>query len=175
MSKTNPAHGGEGEGEGHREGDVESGRGYAGAHPAAAPQAYSGYGGTYAAPPSAPASGPPAGYGPAALSEDVQRQQYQQQRYVAYQQQQPYVRTYQQQPDGVVYVQIEEEDDSCARVGCIFSWIPLVGWITYCANMSTAVPGSSRWRLARTAGVVATIVFLINVIIIISLRDDDDD
>ena len=43
-----------------------------------------------------------------------------------------------------------EEDESCARCGCIFSFIPLVGWVSFCVNQS-APEGSRKKQLAKTA------------------------
>ena len=49
-----------------------------------------------------------------------------------------------------------EEDESCARCGCIFSFIPLVGWVSFCVNQN-APEGSRKKQLAKTACYIASL------------------
>ena len=49
-----------------------------------------------------------------------------------------------------------EEDESCARCGCIFSFIPLVGWVSFCVNQN-APEGSRKRQLAKTACYIASL------------------
>lgn len=160
-----------------RDEEEGGGAGGGGGAPPTAPPPQA-YGGTYAAAPPQPQQpyaggggyqGPPAGYG--APQHHVPGQA----AHVGgvYHQPQHGAQVFQHPGNGMVYVQLEEEDDSCARVGCIFSWIPLVGWIAWAANMNRPV-GSSARRLGNTACVVATVVFIVNVILILSLRNNDD-
>jgi hypothetical protein len=41
---------------------------------------------------------------------------------------------------------VDYGDTSCAQIGCFFSWIPLVGFINWCAN-NGAPEGSTRRKL----------------------------
>ena len=52
-----------------------------------------------------------------------------------------------------------EEDSSCAQAGCIFSWIPIVGFINFCSNNSAPVD-SKRRRLANISCAIASVVRL---------------
>ena len=56
-----------------------------------------------------------------------------------------------------------EEMLPCAICGFIFSWIPLVGMITFCVNMN-APRRSLRRTFAQSACCVATFVILFNLI-----------
>ena len=73
-------------------------------------------------------------------------------------------------PPQVVAVEVYDydDDDSCAQVGCMFSWIPLVGFITFCMN-GNARPGSRRHRIAQQACAVASTVFVVALIINLSV------
>jgi hypothetical protein len=51
----------------------------------------------------------------------------------------------------------------CAIVGFIFSWIPIIGIITYCINFDAPL-GSQRRMFAQMACFVAMIIILINII-----------
>ena len=80
-----------------------------------------------------------------------------------------------QQPrdyDRVVYVQYREPpiDDTendpmvgCALCGLFFSWIPLIGFATFCLNLD-APRTSTRFSLAYCACLISTIVVFINII-----------
>ena len=75
---------------------------------------------------------------------------------------------YAQQPQQqIVYVTSGEapEDSSCAQAACFFSWIPIVGFINYCSN-NAAPENSKRRKLAQISCAIASVVFLINIIII---------
>ena len=77
---------------------------------------------------------------------------------------------HQQQQQHVVYVtsspgMVPEEDSTCAQVACIFSWIPIVGWVNFCSN-SSAPEYSKRRKLAQISCAIASVVFLINVIVL---------
>lgn len=50
-----------------------------------------------------------------------------------------------------------EEDASCAQAGCIFSWIPIVGFVNFCSNNS-APADSKRRRLANISCAIASVV-----------------
>lgn len=63
----------------------------------------------------------------------------------------------------VVVDSADNEDAQCALCGLCFSWLVLVGWITFCMNIS-APPGSRRRRYAQQACGVATTVFILNII-----------
>eukprot|EP01032_Pedospumella_encystans_P021286 gene21286-24156_t len=77
------------------------------------------------------------------------------------------------QPVQVLVVQPEENvpqdneaDDPwivCAFCGLMFSWIPIIGCLTFVANMN-APRRSLRGSLARAACTVATLVVLFNII-----------
>lgn len=58
---------------------------------------------------------------------------------------------------------LHEDGEECALVGCIFSWIPLVGLITYAIHWS-APYFSRRAFWARTALVISLVVLIINII-----------
>lgn len=62
-----------------------------------------------------------------------------------------------------------EEDLSCAYCGVLLSWIPIIGWISFCMN-SNAPRGSRRRLLAKWACWIATAVFAFNTILLIGLR-----
>jgi hypothetical protein len=51
------------------------------------------------------------------------------------------------------------EDVSCAQLGCLFSCIPLIGWLTMYVNASAPV-GSRRRALGTLAGTIATLSFI---------------
>jgi hypothetical protein len=63
----------------------------------------------------------------------------------------------------IVPVRIEE-DPSCALCGLLFSWIPIIGWITCFVNFN-ARPGSRRKAFGRLAGSVASAVFVLTLIL----------
>lgn len=77
------------------------------------------------------------------------------------------------QPVDVVYVQsddqvYQQEDRSdpwvvCAVCGLLFAWIPIIGCLTFLANMN-APPNSLRAALARAACCVAMFIVLFNII-----------
>ena len=50
-----------------------------------------------------------------------------------------------------------EEGESCARLGCLFSWIPPVGFVTFIAN-SDAAPLSPKEYWAHKSCLIATVV-----------------
>jgi hypothetical protein len=51
----------------------------------------------------------------------------------------------------------------CAIVGCIFSWIPLIGIITFLVNMNA--PRNTRRRLfAHSACCIATFIIIFNLL-----------
>eukprot|EP00981_Chlorochromonas_danica_P002983 scaffold601_cov170-Ochromonas_danica.AAC.44 len=50
----------------------------------------------------------------------------------------------------------------CAIVGCLFSWIPIIGCLTWIVNI-TAPPGSPRRIWANTACAIATLVVFFNI------------
>lgn len=52
--------------------------------------------------------------------------------------------------------------------GMIFSWIPIIGWITFCMHYG-APPGSRRHRFARLACAIATVVFIINMVVVFTV------
>lgn len=58
---------------------------------------------------------------------------------------------------------IHEDGEECALVGCIFSWIPLVGFITYAVHWP-APYYSRRAFWARTALTISLVVLIMNVI-----------
>jgi hypothetical protein len=62
-----------------------------------------------------------------------------------------------------------DEDPSCVTCGLMFSWIPLIGWLTFCMNYN-ARPGSRRKVFALYACWIATTVFVINAVILFALR-----
>ncbi len=79
-----------------------------------------------------------------------------------------YANNPQQPQQQIVYVTTspgEAEDSSCAQAACFFSWIPIVGFINYCSN-SSAPEHSKRRKLAQISCAIASVVFLINIIII---------
>lgn len=86
---------------------------------------------------------------------------------------------YRSTPATVIYVrdnanqadaqQIQEANDPnsgmlpCAIVGCIFSWIPLIGFITFLVNMNA--PRNTRRRLfAQSACCIASFIVIFNIL-----------
>jgi hypothetical protein len=65
-------------------------------------------------------------------------------------------------PDLIVYER--DEGEECAQIGCLFSWIPIVGIITCCVNLD-APCDSKRGYWARIAFCVSVIVIIANVTI----------
>ncbi|ELR18998.1 uncharacterized protein ACA1_234460 [Acanthamoeba castellanii str. Neff] len=88
-----------------------------------------------------------------------QQQQQQQQQFQPQQQYAPYPGPYVQQQHPVVAVHMappvyhdyhhhhHDEHLGCARLGCLLSWIPLIGLITFVLNVGAPM-GSRRRRLA---------------------------
>lgn len=75
-------------------------------------------------------------------------------------------------PPEVIYVVMPEENYydygndpmiPCAIVGLLFSWIPLVGIITFCFNFDAPLL-SVRYRIAQLALMVSILSLLFNVI-----------
>jgi hypothetical protein len=64
---------------------------------------------------------------------------------------------------GAQYVYVDDENYRRALLGLLLSWIPIVGWVTYCAFCG-APRGSRTRRYAVGAGLVATLVFVAYVI-----------
>jgi hypothetical protein len=58
-----------------------------------------------------------------------------------------------------------EEDTklACAAVGCVFSWIPIVGFVTFAVN-TDAPRGSPRAAMANAACGIGTLVAAFNII-----------
>eukprot|EP00245_Coleochaete_scutata_P009796 TRINITY_DN3312_c0_g1_i1.p2 TRINITY_DN3312_c0_g1~~TRINITY_DN3312_c0_g1_i1.p2 ORF type:complete len:145 (+),score=11.28 TRINITY_DN3312_c0_g1_i1:332-766(+) len=56
---------------------------------------------------------------------------------------------------------------ACSIIGLIFSFIPIIGWITFCVNWP-APPGSKRRIFGIVAGVIGTIFFVISLISLIA-------
>jgi hypothetical protein len=52
---------------------------------------------------------------------------------------------------------------ACAALGLLMSWIPLVGWITFCA-FAGAPRGSRTRRCAVGAGIIGTLFFIVYII-----------
>lgn len=69
------------------------------------------------------------------------------------------------QSDDQVYQQDDRNDPwvVCAMCGLLFSWIPIIGCLTFLANMN-APQQSLRAALARAACCVATLIVLFNII-----------
>lgn len=70
----------------------------------------------------------------------------------------------------IVVVPAEENLDNmndpmipCAIVGLLFSWIPLVGIITFCFNLDAPMY-SMRYKIAQLALVVSCLSLLFNII-----------
>jgi hypothetical protein len=61
-------------------------------------------------------------------------------------------------PPGFVIVETEPGEE-CALLGCIFSWIPVVGIATYLANID-ALPHTRRAFWSRWALITSLIIFL---------------
>lgn len=57
-----------------------------------------------------------------------------------------------------------EPGEECAFIGCLFSWIPIVGIITYIINWS-AMPHTRRAHWARIALFISLLVLIINIIL----------
>jgi hypothetical protein len=72
---------------------------------------------------------------------------------------------YVQQPE-TVYVRGGADPNpgmtACAMCGCLFSWIPIVGCITFIVNCD-APPGTQRRSFATMALIIACIVILFNI------------
>ena len=51
----------------------------------------------------------------------------------------------------------------CALVGLCFSWIPIVGFITFCVNVN-APHNSLRYSVANTACLISSLIVIFNVI-----------
>jgi hypothetical protein len=63
-------------------------------------------------------------------------------------------------PPEVIY---QEPGEDCALIGCLLSWIPIIGVFTYLWNLD-AHPMSKRAYWAHLACCVATIVIVANII-----------
>ena len=69
----------------------------------------------------------------------------------------------QSQPQQSVVIYERDPEEDCARIGCLFSWIPIIGIITCCVNMD-APSDSPRALWSRIALVVACVVICLNII-----------
>ncbi len=68
------------------------------------------------------------------------------------------------QQNGQQNFQQESSMKCCAICGCLFSWIPIVGLITYCVNLNA--PRGSQTRIwASTAFCVSLVIIIINLLI----------
>lgn len=67
----------------------------------------------------------------------------------------------------VIYQEVPETVNDpwvpCAVVGLIFSWLPIVGLLTFCLNVY-APQNSLRQSLARMALMVSVVVLIINIV-----------
>lgn len=66
-----------------------------------------------------------------------------------------------------------EPGEDCAQIGCLFSWIPIIGFITCCYHID-APPLSRREYFAHRACCVATIIVVVNLIFWLSYEETDD-
>jgi len=76
-----------------------------------------------------------------------------------------------QTPLPLVY---HDENEDCAKIGCFFSFIPVVGFIT-CFLHADAPPMSRREFWAQRACVIATIVSIALIVFWVSWEETDDD
>ena len=67
-----------------------------------------------------------------------------------------------------------EPGEDCAQLGCFFSWIPPIGYITCCMH-ADAPPMSRREYWAHRSCIVATIISLFLIIFWVSWEENDDD
>mmetsp|Transcript_20393 Transcript_20393/g.18531 ORF Transcript_20393/g.18531 Transcript_20393/m.18531 type:complete len:151 (-) Transcript_20393:143-595(-) len=68
----------------------------------------------------------------------------------------------------------KEPGEDCAFIGCLFSWIPIVGFITCCLN-ADAPPMSKREYWAHRACMVASLILLFNLVFWASYQSTNDD
>lgn len=59
--------------------------------------------------------------------------------------------------------EVDGSQISCAVIGLIFSWIPIVGLITFCVNCD-APRGSVRYSIASAALMISILVLLFNLL-----------
>lgn len=58
---------------------------------------------------------------------------------------------------------LHDPGEPCAFWGCMFSWIPIVGFVTFCMN-ADAPPYTRRAYWSNIACMIATFVLLINLL-----------
>lgn len=58
---------------------------------------------------------------------------------------------------------VRDPREQCAFMGCLFSWIPIVGFITFCINCDAPMH-SRRSYWSNMACIVATVVLFFNLI-----------
>jgi hypothetical protein len=71
------------------------------------------------------------------------------------------------------HVDYKEPGEECAMIGCLLSWIPLIGFLTCCLN-ADAPSKSRREYWAHRACAVATIISLIILVLWLSLDTSSD-
>lgn len=64
-------------------------------------------------------------------------------------------------PHVVIYDRDPGED--CAQIGCLLSWIPIIGIVTCCVNMD-APSDSPRAYWSRIAFVISCVVIMLNIV-----------
>ena len=68
----------------------------------------------------------------------------------------------QSQPPNVTIYERDPRED-CAQIGCLLSWIPIIGIITCCVNMD-APSDSPRAYWSRIAFAVSCVVIMLNIV-----------
>ena len=69
----------------------------------------------------------------------------------------------QSQPPATTIVYGHDPGEDCAQIGCLLSWIPIVGIITCCVNLD-APSDSPRAYWSRIAFVISCVVIALNIV-----------
>lgn len=67
------------------------------------------------------------------------------------------------QPSANVQVYVRDPSEDCAQIGCLLSWIPIIGIITCCVNLD-APSDSPRAYWSRTAFGISCVVIVLNIV-----------
>jgi hypothetical protein len=67
------------------------------------------------------------------------------------------------QPNSHVIIYERDPGEDCAQIGCLLSWIPIIGIVTCCVNMD-APSDSPRAYWSRIAFVISCVVIALNIV-----------
>lgn len=77
-------------------------------------------------------------------------------------------------PPQVILVYQEDPAECCSQVGCLLSWIPIIGMVNFCVHLD-APPMSRRQWFAQMSCYIATAVIILNIIFWITYTESADD